>query len=479
VSETDRRGPRPALIQALGLRDVVMMTVVAVVGLRWIARGARAGPPSVVLWVLAWLAFFVPLAAVVAELSSRYPEQGGIYAWTRRAFGPAHAFLCGWCLWVNNLFYFPSLLLFASANVVAALGGEYAALAENRTYAVVFVLVALWFCTAINVVGFGAAKWLQNVGSLGTWIPAALLIGAGAVAFAMFGSATSFAPRELVPRGDVLGTISLWSAMCFAFSGFEIASLVGQEVKRPTRNIPLGIGIAGVAASVIYILGSASVLIAVPASALAERSGITDAVDLVAGRVGLAGLGALTGGLLAVSAIAGTSSWFAGAGRVPFAAGVDNLLPPAFARLHPRYRTPHVVLILQAVVASALFLTSVFLTVTGGRTTIQEAYDILVNLTILVYFVPYIYLFACYVRLRRESADAPLRIPGGPIVAWLVAGTGLVATIVSIVLVFVPPSGTENVWNYEVNLVVQGAALIGGGVVFYRYARRRTARSVS
>lgn len=472
---SDHAAPRsqPSLIQALGLRDVVMMTVVAVVGLRWIARGARAGAPSVALWLLAWLLFFVPLAAVVAELSSRYPEQGGIYAWTRRAFGPAHAFLCGWCLWVNNLFYFPSLLLFASANALAVVGGDYAALAESRTYAVVFVLAALWSCTAINIVGFGAAKWLQNVGSLGTWIPAALLIGAGATAFALFGSATSFAPRELVPRGDVLGTISLWSAMCFAFSGFEITALVGQEVKRPSRTIPLGVALAGIAASAIYILGSASVLVAVPASALAERSGITDAVDLVADRAGLSGLGALTGGLLAASAIAGTSSWFAGAGRVPFAAGVDNLLPPAFARLHPRYRTPHVVLVLQAAAASLLFLTSVFLTVTGGRTTIQEAYDILVNLTILVYFVPYIYLFICFVRLRNESDEAPVRVPGGPVVAWTLAGAGLVATVVSIALVFVPPSGTENVWNYEMNLAVQGAALIGAGGLFYWFGRRR------
>ena len=469
----DAPASQPPLIQALGLRDVVMMTVVAVVGLRWVARGARVGPPSVLLWLLAWLMFFVPLAAVVAELSSRYPEQGGIYAWTRRAFGPAHAFLCGWCLWVNNLFYFPSLLLFASANLAAALGAGYADLAENRTYAVVFVLGALWFCTIINIVGFGAAKWLQNLGSLGTWVPAGLLIGAGAVAFAMFGSATSFEPAQLIPHGDVLGTVSLWSAMCFAFSGFEITALVGQEVKHPSRNIPLGVCIAGFAASVMYILGSASVLIAVPASALVERSGITDAVDLVAGRVGLAGVGALTGGLLAASAVAGTSSWFAGAGRVPFAAGVDNLLPRVFARLHPRYRTPHVVLIVQAIVASLLFLTSVFLTVAGGRTTIQEAYDILVNLTILVYFVPYVYLFICYVRLRQGPHDGPFRIPGGATAAWTLAAAGLIATVVSIALVFVPPAGTENVWNYEVNLIVQGAVLIGGGMVFYR--RRRAA----
>jgi len=94
-------------IRALGLRDVVLMNVVAVVGLRWIARGARTGPPSVTLWSLAWIAFFVPLAVSVASLAKQYPDQGGVYVWVRRAFGPRHGFLCGWCLWVNNLFYFP------------------------------------------------------------------------------------------------------------------------------------------------------------------------------------------------------------------------------------------------------------------------------------------------------------------------------------------------------------------------------------
>ena len=128
--------------------------------------------------------------------------------------------------------------------------------------------------------------------------------------------------------------------MCFAFSGFEITSLIGQEIRDPERTIPRGIFIAGAATTVIYIAGSASVLVAVPVSSLKELSGITDAVQLVAGRVGLTGLGALTGGLLALNALAGTASWTAGAARVPFAAGVDSAMPRAFARLHPRYRTP-------------------------------------------------------------------------------------------------------------------------------------------
>ncbi len=467
-------------IKALGLWDVIAMNIVAVVGLRWIARSARIGAPSVSLWILAWLVFFIPLALAVIELSSRHPEQGGIYAWVRRAFGPFHGFVAGWCLWVNNLFYFPSLLLFAAANFALVLGPSGEGLAENRLYSVLFVVGFLWFCTAINIIGLSAGKWVQTIGVIATWIPPALLIVCGAIAFATFGSATSFAPLELVPRDDILTTMSLWSSMCFAFSGFEIASMVGQEVKNPRRTLPLGIILSGVAVTAIYILSSASVLVAVPASELAERSGIADAIDLTTGRLGLAGMGALTGLLLAIGSIGGTNSWVAGAARVPFAAGVDAVMPTAFGRLHDHYRTPHVALIVQGIAATVLFLASVFVSVGDGETSVQGAYDIMVNLTILVYFVPYLYLFAAWIRLRLSESTATvdadaMTVPGGVAGVGLTAGVGFAATFIAIALVFVPPPETESILNYEANLAGQSLLLVAVGFAFYALSRRRRA----
>ena len=455
--DSDRAG----FIKALGLRDVVLMNVVAVVGLRWIARGARTGPPSVTLWTLAWFAFFVPLAVAVSALARRYPEQGGLYTWVRRAFGPGHGFLCGWCLWVNNLFYFPSLLLFGAANLAAVGGARWQAIGATRWYAVVFVLAGIWIAAGINIIGLRLGKWLQNAGSFGVWIPVGLLMGCGALALAKFGSATPFTAAAMVPRGQLLDTIGLWSAMCFAFSGFEITSFVGQEVKNAEHTIPRGIFIAGALTTIVYIAGSASVLFAVPLSSLKELSGITDAVQLVGGRVGLTGLGALTGALLTLNALAGTASWTAGAARVPFAAGVDSAMPRAFGRLHPRYRTPHVALIVQSIAASTIFLASVFFAVAGRTTSIQEAYDILVNLTILIYFVPYLYLFLAQVRLVADTSHA---------LAYL----GFAATAISLALTFLPPPGA-NTLTYEVNLIAQAAVMLGVGVGFYIWSRRRPA----
>jgi glutamate:GABA antiporter len=443
--------------RSLTLTDVVLMTVVSVVSLRWVARGALAGAAAIPLWIAAAVLFFVPLAIATSRLARLYPAQGGIYVWARAAFGPSHGFLCGWCLWVNNLFYFPSLLLFGAANAIAVFGGQYAHLADDRAYSSAFVLIALWLAVAVNIIGLRLGRWIQNIGSIGIWVPAALVIGAGMYAAARWGSATSFAPSELVPRGDTLSAIALWSAMCFAFSGMEITSLVGREVKDAERTIPRGVLIAGALVAVIYLVGTMAVLVSVPAEALRERSGLADAVSLVTTRVGLGAFGGLTAAMLALAALAGTVSWMAGAARVPFAAGEDRALPAAFSRLHPRWGTPVVALIVQGVVSTLIFLVSAFLSAGGGATTVQEAYDILVNLTILIYFVPYLYLFAALPKLTRKGFG------------W--AAAGMIATSASLALVFVPPAGAHAI-NYEISLIVQAAAIIGVGYVLKWYAGR-------
>src|SRR5262245_45875994 len=357
-------------IKAFGLRDVVLMNVVAVVGLRWITRGARVGAPSVTLWILACAAFFVPLAAALVELSSRYPDQGGIYAWTRRAFGPLHGFVCAWCLWLNNLFFFPAVLLFAAPNLLVALGPGFTHLAESRAYSAVFVLTLLWISIGVNVIGLGKARWLSNLTTAGVWGTSGVLIALGVRAWARGGSATSFAPAELLPRENALDTVALWSAMCFAFSGYEVAATVREEIRDPLRALPRGIFLAAVVAALVYVLGSASILVAIPSEALSERSGFADAVALMSQRLGVSGLGAFTGICLALVGFALTSSWVSCSARVPFAAGVDQVMPASLATLHPRFRTPHVALLVQGIASSVLFLVCLFLPMGGTRTTV-------------------------------------------------------------------------------------------------------------
>lgn len=466
-------GESSRFVRALGTGDVVLMTVTATVGLQFMARGARAGSPGILLWLAAAGMFLIPHILCVSELSGRVAEQGGVYAWVRRAFGPAHGFIAGWCLWSNNVFFLPAVLLFAAPSLLAVLGPDYAGLAEDRTFSAIFVLVALWACIGANIVGLGVARWLPNIGSIGVWGVAGILMSLGLYAAMTGRAATSF--DLLAPWPNHLDTLSLWAGMCFAFSGYEAVATVREEVRDPARTMPKGLLVAGACAFLVYLGGSTSILVALPAESLSERSTIAEAADLMGGRLGIHGLGAATSALVVLATIALTASWVSCSSRVPFAAAEDCALPPALSHLHPRYRTPHIALLIQGAIASVLFLAILFLSFGGGTTTVHDAYDILVNLTILICFVPYLYAFPALARLRRlePGPTEGFRVPGGKLGLGLTVAGGLTATAVSMALVFVPPPGTVNVWNYEANVIVQTTLILGAGLALFRWSRTR------
>jgi glutamate:GABA antiporter len=433
------------------------MLIVAVVSVRWIPRGAKAGTASLPLWIAAGFAFFLPLALVVRDLSARFPEQGGLYVWTEQAFGAKHGFFCGWCLWLNQIFYFPSYLLFAFANFVL-LSTHGQELVGRRLSGLLFVLAALWALTALNVAGFSAAKWLQNLGTIGIWMPiAALFVFAAAF---VWGGKSTFVSSGLSTGGLTAG-LGLWSSMCFAFSGVEIAAFSSAEIRDARRTIPRAIVTAAIAITLVYVGGSLAVLLVLDPQTLNDVTGMADAIGNLAGS---AGMRAATAGLLGLAALATTSSWIAGAARIACIAGQDGAFPRGLGRVHERFRTPHVALVVQALAATGALLVSLFLRVEGGSTSLSEAYDVLVNLAILLYFVPYLYLFA--VALKRLARRK------------LAAGAGLATTAVAIVLLFVPPPGTNSAWTFELNLVLQaGSILIAGvGVYWLIGHRERNAR---
>src|SRR5919107_2216110 len=150
-----------------------------VLTLRWTATAAAAGPSSLTMWVVAALLFFTPQGLAVSYLSARYPQEGGIYFWAKRSFGEGHGFLCGWTYWVNNILYYPNLLMSTAVIGTYVIGRGDTALMDDWTYIFVATLTALWLAVWVNVVGLQTGRWLQNMGALGTYIPGAVLVGFG------------------------------------------------------------------------------------------------------------------------------------------------------------------------------------------------------------------------------------------------------------------------------------------------------------
>lgn len=251
------------LRRAMGFRDVVLFLVAAVVGLRWIATSAAAGPSSLVVWGIAFGAFFIPLAFTVIELSARFPDEGGLYVWTKRAFGDFAGFMAGWMYWMSTLVYLPGLLYFSAGNALF-IGPEWQALSDSAPYYITFSLVGVCLAMGLNIVGLGVGKWLHNAGGIGTFAPLLILLAMGAVAWARFGPATSFAPAALVPSVGV-NDVVFWSTIAFGFGGLEAASFMSEEIVDPRRTIPRAILVGGAMITAIYVLGTVAVLIALPA----------------------------------------------------------------------------------------------------------------------------------------------------------------------------------------------------------------------
>src|SRR5437016_44337 len=158
--------PAPQLERALSLRDLVLFNLVAVIGIGWVATAAKAGPSALTLWLLAAILFFVPQGLAVIQLSSSFPAEGGIYAWTKKEFGEGHGFVCGWCYWINNVLFYPTLLLAGAVSATYIIGQGESGLANNWTYVLPFTLIALTLAVMLNVVGVDTGKWLQNIGGV-------------------------------------------------------------------------------------------------------------------------------------------------------------------------------------------------------------------------------------------------------------------------------------------------------------------------
>jgi amino acid transporter len=459
----------PQLRRALTFRDLFLFYIVTGFSLRWIATAAAAGPSALVIWVIAALGLFVPLVFTVLELSSRYPEEGGIYVWSKRAFGPFAAFITGWTYWGSNLPYFPGLLYFAAANALFIGGPSWQSLATNSTYFIVVSTIGLAIAVAMNVVGLNVGKWLNNVGAISGWIPAILLIVLGAMSWRLHGSATAITPATLMPSTSLKDVI-FWSTIAFAFGGVESGSTMGEEIHDARRTVPRAVLWAGVVITVLYMLGTASILFAIPKDQVSGLQGIMQATQAIVGRIGAAWLVPVVAVFVTLNALGGVGGWFAATARLPFVAGIDRFLPPAFGRLHPTWRTPYVALLVQAVIA----LLFVFLGQAG--TSVHGAYDALVSMGIIAYFVPFLFMFAAMIRLQREPAGPEvMRVPGGTPVAIALAALGFFTTAVSIVLACIPPDDEPNKTLAVVKVVGSSLVLVLIGVAVYWLGRRRAA----
>src|SRR5690242_1710491 len=312
------------LKRELGLRDLILFNVAAVVSTRWIAAAAHAGSGALTLWILAGICFLVPCALVVAHLSQRFPEQGGLYVWTREAFGEWHAYVCGLFYFVNNLFWIPGVLI-ATVGMIANSIPSLSARAETPSFVLPVALALLVLIVTANYVGLRVGKWVDNLGGVSVYLIWLCLVGAAVVMLFHRGSATRF---QISPNWN-WQKLNFWSQMAFGMTGLELSPIISGEIRDPRRAIFRATWIGAVLIILFYIAGTAAILAVLPPDRVSPVIGLTQAGVQVASETGGHWLPLLIA-LGIVFSLGGQLGTYVGAcARLPFVIGIGNLLPPA------------------------------------------------------------------------------------------------------------------------------------------------------
>jgi amino acid transporter len=463
-------GTQPHLRRVLGQRDLILLFVVAVVNLNVIPTIAANGGVTVWLWTLALLLFFWPQGIAVIELSHRYPGEGGVYLWAKRVFGDFHGFLSGWCYWTNNIFYVPTVLLyFVGISVYIAGPQSKAALADNPWFALSTSLILLVALVALNVLGMGVGKWVNNVGGMGTAITSVTLIGLGLAVLLRFGTTMTAADFRIPGDYRLLGSFGV---MCFALVGLELASIMGDEIQEPDKTLPKAVVWGGVISGLLYIGATLTILLAVGKQDIGVLQGVVQAVSHMAEQLQIPWIVSPFALVLSVSIAGIASAWLAGSARIPFVAGLDSYLPKGLGDLHPRYATPYVALLVHGGLSAA------FLAMSFVGAGVKEAFVTMLDLAVVLQLVPFLYMYGALLRLARDTKPEEAHFSRARLLG---AGScGLATTILGMGVAFVPSHQIESIWLFEWKMSFGTLFFIGlAWFFFFVYGRRKAAREIA
>jgi len=426
-------------VAALGVMTLAIMNVTAVVSLRGLPSEAEYGLTSIFYYLFAAVFFLIPVSIVAAELATGWPQKGGVFRWVGEAFGPRWGFVAIFLLWVESSIWFPTVLTFAWVSL-AFVGPDMkwdAALSANKVYTIIAVLVVFWGATLVTLRGVKSSSALSKWGGLiGTIIPAGLLIVLGAI---YLGSGRPIQIPlgwdKLIPDFSNFDNLVLAAGIFLFYAGMEMNAIHVKDIDNPSRNYPRAILFSSVMTVLIFVLGTLAIGLVVPQSQINLTQSLLVAFDDFFRLYGVPWLGPVLAIALFVGVIGGVTVWVAGPSAALAVVGRAGYLPPFFQKLNKNGVATNI-LMLQGLIVTFLAIMFVILP------SVQAAYQILSQLTVTLYLIMYLLMFAAAITLRHTEPKTPrpYRVPGGEAGMWIFAGAGLIGSLIAFVLSFVPPS---------------------------------------
>lgn len=418
--------------KVLSVFSLVMINVIAVDSLRTLPISAKLGASLISYYLLAALAFFIPVALVAAELATAFPNTGGIYIWVREGFGKKAGFITIWLQWIYNVVWYPTILAFIAATIAYLFEPN---LANNKSYLLITVLGLFWLFTLLNCFGMKVSSIVSTIGALlGTILPMLVIIFL-ALVWLLQGKPSAVDFHQWLPDFSSLSNLSLFSVVLFGLIGVEMSAVHAEEVRNPQRDYPRALLYSTVLIISTLSLGSLAIVTVVPGQSLSVVSGLIDAYAIFFKAYNIPEMTTLIAILIILGGVSGVSAWIIGPTKGLLVSAQDGSLPTFFTRTN-KHGAPVTILITQAIIVT--ILSSIFILFDS----INAAYWLLSDLCAQMALMVYVIMFAAAIKLRytHPNQARTYKIPGGNKVMWLVCGLGILCCLAAMLVGFIPPN---------------------------------------
>ncbi len=434
----------------LGVFTLAIMNVTAVVSLRGLPAEAEYGISSAFYYLFAAIVFLIPTSFVAAELAAMFQDkQGGVFRWVGEAFGKRIGFLAIWLQWVESTIWYPTVLTFGAVSLafIGSNSTKDMVLASNKIYTLAVVLIIYWAATFISLKGLGWVSKVAKIGGLvGTIIPAFLLMILAVAYLATGGTSQMDFGGSFFPDITKLDNLVLASGIFLFYAGMEMTGIHVKDMNNPAKEYPKAVFIGAIITVLIFVLGTFSLGIIIPQKDINLTQSLLVGFDNYFKYIHASWLSPIIAIALAFGVLAGVLTWVSGPSKGIFAVGKAGYLPP-FMQKTNNLGVQKNILLLQG--AAVTFLSLLFVIMPS----VQSFYQILSQLTVLLYLIMYLLMFAAAIYLRYSMKDTPrpFRLGSkGNCVMWIVSGVGFLGSLLAFVLSFIPPAqiaiGSNTVW---------------------------------
>lgn len=432
-----------------------MMNIAIILSIKNWAFSAEYGLASVTFLLFSILCFFIPMSLITAELATTFPELGGPYIWVREAFGKRAGFFAMWFLWLQNVVWYPSILVF----ILGSIGHVFFPEALKCPYFTVsMILLLFWIVTAVALFGLElTAKLSSFFAIIGTIIPGVAIITLGAFwLFSEKATAISLEWSSLIPKDYSFASFAFLSGIILNFFGMEVSAIHAKDVNKPSRDYPLAIFVSAILIALLSIFGVLSIALIIPKQEINLVSGFIEAISILLNSFNLSYLIAPFTVMIALGAFGGMSSWTIGPSRGLLAVAKDANLPSFFTKLN-RYGMPYFLLIAQACIVSILAF--VFFLMPS----MNSAFWILVTLTAELYFLFYIFVIGAFFKLRykKKKLERPYKVPFGKPGMWIFTLLPLCMIFIGMSTGFILPE------NFQQNSTISYQILLTMALVLF------------